>query len=174
MTTTQNIFLIGPMGAGKTSIGKLLATELKMTFYDSDQVIEERAGADILWIYDLEGEDGFRQREMKVIAELVKLKGIVLATGGSTVYVQENRATLSANGTIVYLKASLDDQVRRTSKSRKRPLVPEEDARRVMLKNLGDEYEPLYRELADITYSTCDKTTRAIVSDLVGLIEELK
>jgi shikimate kinase len=169
----QNIFLIGPMGAGKTSIGRILAKELQMDFYDSDQVVEARAGVDILWIYDIEGEQGFREREKRVIAELVQLRGIVLATGGSTVILPENRAALTANGKIIYLKTSLDDQVRRTSYSKKRPLAFEEVARRNILQSLRKEYDPIYQELADIVYDTDRKATRLVVAELIKLLQEL-
>lgn len=169
----ENIYLIGPMGAGKTSIGKILAKELKKDFYDSDQVIEERAGADILWIYDLEGPEGFRQREIKVIAELVKLENIVLATGGGTVISSENREALASNGTIVYLKTSLDDQVRRTSRSKKRPLSREAELRRNALINLRKECEPLYQELADIICDTDGKTANSIVLFITKQLKQL-
>jgi shikimate kinase len=170
----QNIYLIGPMGAGKTSIGKILAKELNMDFYDSDQVIESRAGADILWIYDLEGDEGFRQREIKVIAELVQLQNIVLATGGGTVISAENRSALADNGIIVYLKTSLDDQVKRTGRSKKRPLSREVEQRRSALINLRQECEPLYQELAEIVCNTDGKTTHAIVASIAKMVQALK
>lgn len=172
MTVSQNVFLIGPMGAGKTSIGRALAKELGMEFYDSDQVIEARAGADLLWIYDLEGEDGFRAREEKVIAELVAKRGIVLATGGGTIATLHNRTALTTNGTIIYLKTTLDNQVRRTQYCKKRPLASALDERRDKLLNLRIEYEHFYQELADIVYDTNSKPTRLIVLELTKLLSE--
>lgn len=167
---TKNIYIIGPMGAGKTSIGRALARELKLTFYDSDQVVEERSGADLLWIYDIEGEEGFRQREIKVIAELVNLPGILLATGGGTVASVENRSALTKNGVIIYLKASLDEQLKRTSFSKRRPLSRSPDARRDKLSDLHTELEPLYQELADVIFETQNKSLTQIIRELKKLI----
>jgi shikimate kinase len=166
----QNVYLIGPMGAGKTSIGKALAADLGLQFYDSDQVIEERAGVDIPWIYDLEGEEGFRQREKKVIAELVQLKGIVLATGGGTVALPENRAALATNGTIIYLQTTLENQLQRVSQSKKRPIVTEELERRKLLEALHTKYEPLYLELADFVYHTDHKPTAIVIAEIKKLL----
>ena len=166
----RNIFLIGPMGVGKTSTGRVLAKELGMNFHDSDQVIEKRAGADILWIYDLEGEEGFRRRE-QIINELVKLPGVVIATGGGTVITPENRSALAANGTVIYLRATLDDQLRRTGYSKKRPLADDPSERRDTLEHLRFELEPLYEDLADIIYDTENKASRTIVTDLIVKIE---
>ena len=107
----RNIFLIGPMGAGKSTIGRALAKELKLEFYDSDEVIEERAGADISWIFDIEGEEGFRRREQKVIDELTQKTNIVLATGGGVVITPENRNALAGRGTVIYLKTSFNSNL---------------------------------------------------------------
>ncbi len=172
MKHLTNIVLVGPMGAGKTSIGKAFAKTIGWGFYDSDQVIEERAGADLLWIYDLEGEEGFHSREKKIIAELVQKCNIVLATGGSTVAVAENRAVIAQNSFVIYLRTSLDDQLVRTGYSKKRPLSTELEARRDILKQLRQEYEPLYEELADIVYDTDNKSARAVVSDLIKLMQK--
>jgi shikimate kinase len=167
-----NIVLIGPMGAGKTSMGKALAREIGWDFYDSDQVVEDIAGVDLLWIYDLEGEEGFHRREQKVITELMQKRNIVLATGGSTVVVPENRDAILAGGLITYLCTSLDDQLVRTGYSKKRPLSPEPEERRSILKRLHEEYVPLYEELSDIAYNTDHKSTRTAVMDLIRLIRE--
>lgn len=172
MKNIFNIVLVGPMGAGKTSIGRAIAKAIDWNFYDSDQVIENRAGVDLLWIYDLEGEQGFRKREQKIIAELVRERNVVLATGGSTVATIENRAVIVANSFVIYLRTSLDDQLIRTGYSKKRPLSAEISARRSILKQLRQEYEPLYEELADLIYDTDNKATRMIVADLVELIQK--
>lgn len=168
----KNIYLIGPMGAGKTSIGRKLAEKMGLTFYDSDQVIEERTGIDIPWIYDIEGEEGFQQREIKVISELTKLKGILLATGGGTVATAENREALLKNGITIYLKTSLDDQIERIKHSKKRPLVTAKDERRQVLKNLRSKREPLYEQLAHITYDTDGKSVQRVVSEILKILQE--
>lgn len=162
------------MGAGKTSMGKALAREIGWEFYDSDQVIEERAGVDLLWIYDIEGEEGFHEREKKVIAELMQKRNIVLATGGSTVAIPENRAAIVVNSLVVYLSTSLDDQLVRTGYSKKRPLSPELEERRTILKKLHEKYVPLYEDLADVVYSTDHKSTRGAVLELVKLVNKEK
>jgi len=163
----ENVYLVGPMGAGKTSIGQKLSQKLGLQFYDSDQIIEKRTGATIPWIYDIEGEEGFQQREVKVIAEFTKLQGILLATGGGTVDVEANRIYLRQNGIIIYLKTSLDDQIERIKYSKKRPITAEEEARREMLKNLRKQREPFYEELADIVCDTDGKSLPKVVNELL-------
>lgn len=112
----QNLILVGPMGAGKSTIGRLLAKELRIPFRDSDKEIEVRTGADIPWIFDVEGEQGFRDREQSVIADLAQDHGVVLATGGGAVMRPENRTALRAGGRVVYLHASIEQQIGRTAK----------------------------------------------------------
>ena len=116
MAEKRNIFLVGPMGAGKSTIGRHLADELHLDFYDSDQEIERRTGADIAWIFDLEGEDGFRKREETVINDLTDKQGIVLATGGGSIVTKAVRNRLSARGIVVYLQTTIDKQVARTQR----------------------------------------------------------
>jgi shikimate kinase len=168
----NNIFLIGPMGAGKTSIGREIAKRLHLAFYDSDEIIEERTGADVPWIFDLEGEEGFRKREAKVIAELTKLQGIVLATGGSAVALPENRVALASYGIVIYLKTSLPDQMERTGRSKKRPLARDDKIRQETLKNLRAEYEPLYEELADLSYDTDNFSVKFVALDIIKKLRE--
>jgi shikimate kinase len=160
------------MGAGKTSIGRALARELGWKFYDSDHMIEECAGVDLLWIYDLEGEDSFHKWEQKVIAELTQKPNIILATGGSTVIVPENREAILRNGLIVYLSISLDDQLIRTGYGKKRPLSQDLEERRKILKRLYSEYVPLYEKLADIVFNTDSKTSHTTIAALVKLIHD--
>lgn len=172
MSNLYNIVLVGPMGVGKTSIGKSFAKAIGWEFYDSDQIVEERAGVDLLWIYDLEGEDGFRKREQKVIAELVQNPGIVLATGGGTVAIPENRAAIATNSFVVYLRTSLDDQLIRTGYGKKRPLSTVTEERRNILQQLRQKYEPLYEDLADIIYDTNQKQAHVATADLIKLIQK--
>lgn len=160
------------MGAGKTSIGREIAKRLHLAFYDSDEIIEERTGADVPWIFDLEGEEGFRKREAKVIAELTKLQGIVLATGGGAVALPENRIALASYGIVVYLKTSLPDQMERTGRSKKRPLPKNDNIRQAALKNLRAEYEPLYEELADLSYDTDNLSVKFVARDVIRKLRE--
>lgn len=118
MAEKRNIFLVGPMGAGKSTIGRQLAQQLNMEFYDSDQEIEKRTGADVGWVFDLEGEEGFREREEKVINELTEKQGIVLATGGGSVKSRETRNRLSARGVVVYLETTIEKQLARTQRDK--------------------------------------------------------
>jgi shikimate kinase len=157
------------MGAGKSTIGRTLAKELKLEFFDSDEVIEQRAGADISWIYDIEGEEGFRNREIKVIDELTQKSNIVLATGGGVVTAPENRAVLAARGTVIYLKTSLEQQFERTKRDTKRPLL-QTDNLEERLVSLGEEREPLYEELADVSFETDKLTVKAVANNIIKYI----
>lgn len=165
----RNIFLIGPMGAGKSTIGRTLAKELKLEFYDSDEVIEQRTGADISWIFDVEGEEGFRKRELKVIEELTQKSNIVLATGGGVVTSPENRNALAARGTVIYLKTSLQQQYERTKRDTKRPLLQTDDLE-TRLEDLRQEREPHYEELADISFETDKLTVKAVANNIIKYI----
>lgn len=171
MIITQNVFLIGPVGAGKSTIGRQLASELKLNFVDSDREIEQRCGVDIDWIFDIEGETGFRKREQEVLSDLANRQGIVLATGGGAVILSENRTLLSSRGKVVYLQASIKQQLERTAKDKKRPLLQVED-KESQLKKLMEEREPLYQEIADITIETSDTTVRNVVQKITNLLIE--
>lgn len=168
MAKKSNIFLIGLMGAGKTSIGKMLAKELYLQFYDSDLEIEKRTGASIPWIFDLEGEQGFRQRESKMLEELTQQTNIILATGGGAILNPENRRILADRGIVIYLQAHLEDLVERTGRNQNRPLLAK-DARGV-LEKLLIQREPLYLEIADLIYDTSkhnvSEITQQILTDL--------
>lgn len=148
-----SIFLVGLMGAGKTSVGRLLAKRFGKTFYDCDQEIERRTGVKIPVIFEIEGEAGFRAREAAVLKELASLNDIVLATGGGAVSREENRQVLMKNGTVVYLRASLDDLWQRTRHDRNRPLLRTPDPR-AKLEELFAERDPLYREVAAVIMDT--------------------
>ena len=158
------------MAVGKTTIGKLLARELHLQFIDSDQEIEKKAGADIPWIFDVEGEEKFRDRESSVIEELTQREGILLATGGGSVLRKENRRCLQARGIVVYLDTSLDTQIKRTEKDRKRPLLQNVDHRKV-LTELRDTRDPIYSEVADFKVFVGDANSRKTVSSILHQLE---
>ncbi|ERS87515.1 shikimate kinase [Marinobacter sp. C1S70] len=169
MSLPKRVVLVGPMGAGKSTIGRLLAKELGYRFLDSDRIIEERCGANIPWIFDVEGEDGFRQRETAMLDELSNEMGTVLATGGGAVMRAENRGLLKKNSVVIYLKTSIDQQVERTRKDRNRPLLQNDDPEGV-LRRLFAIRDPLYTELADIVMFTDRKSPRLVVRQLVNRI----
>lgn len=171
MIITQNVFLIGPVGAGKSTIGRQLSSELKLDFFDSDKEIERLCGVDVDWIFDIEGEEGFRRREQEVLSGLAKRQSIVLATGGGAVLVPENRTLLSSRGKVVYLQASIEQQLERTAKDKKRPLLQVKD-KEGQLKKLMIEREHLYHEIADITIETSQTTVRNVVQKITKLLVE--
>ncbi len=158
------------MGAGKSTIGKYLAQQLHMEFYDSDQEIERRTGADISWVFDVEGEEGFRQREEKVINELSELQGIVLATGGGSIKSRESRNRLSARGIVVYLETTVEKQLARVQKDKRRPLLQTEEAPRDVLERLAEERNELYREVADYVVRTDEQSAKLVANQIVELI----
>ena len=169
MAEKRNIFLVGPMGAGKSTIGRHLADELHLDFFDSDQEIERRTGADIAWIFDLEGEDGFRKREENVINNLTDKQGIVLATGGGSIVTKAVRNRLSARGIVVYLQTTIDKQVARTQRDKRRPLLQNEDPEQV-LRDLAEMRNPLYEEVADYIVDTDDQSARAVANQIISKI----
>jgi shikimate kinase len=169
MAKPNRIFLIGPMGAGKTTIGKQLAQALGMTFGDSDQEIQRRTGVDIPTIFEYEGEEGFRQREQQVIDELTQIDNQVLATGGGAVLRAENRQHLSARGIVIFLDCSPQQQYERTYRDRNRPLLQTEDPLH-RLTTLMEAREPLYRETADYTVSTEGRSATAVANEILALL----
>ena len=166
MAKNQNIFLIGLMGAGKTTIGRQIASELSLDFYDSDHEIEERTGVTITHIFDIEGESGFRKRETTVLDELTLKKGIVLATGGGAILKSENRQFLMSRGTTIYLYASIETLVERTSKDRNRPLLQIGNPQ-TKLEELFEVRDPLYRETADVIIDTGKDSVRLSLKEIL-------
>lgn len=160
-----NVFLVGMMGAGKTTVGKLLAQQLGKTFVDSDDEIQQRTGVTIPHIFDIEGEAGFRQREAGVIQNLVKRDNLVLATGGGVVLSEESRRALRDNGIVVYLKSSVADLWQRTRHDRNRPLLQTADPR-ARLKELHELRDPLYTEVADLIVLTGKQNVHGLVQQL--------
>jgi len=171
MAEKRNIFLIGPMGAGKSTIGRELAERLHLEFFDSDQEIERRTGADIAWVFDLEGEEGFRKREEGVIEDLSEKQGIVLATGGGSVINSQVRNRLSARGIVVYLETTIDKQVARTQRDRRRPLLQTSEKPRTVLENLAVERNPLYEEIADVIIKTDDQSAKVVAHKIIERLD---
>lgn len=156
---------MGPMGAGKSTIGRLLADTLRLDFCDVDREIEERSGVDIPWIFDMEGEEGFRDREEVMLSELSDGAQVVISTGGGAVLRSVSRKLMVARGTVIYLKTSVDEQIRRTARDRKRPLLQNGDPGNT-LRNLMALREPLYEEIADFTVLTDNRTPKSVVHEL--------
>lgn len=165
-----NIFLVGMMGAGKTSVGRVLAKRLKKVFYDSDHLIEDRTGVKIPVIFEIEGESGFRLRESAVLDELTALDEVVLATGGGAVLARENRDRLRTRGTVVYLRASVKDLLNRTRYDKNRPLLQTADPR-ARLNELYEMRDPLYREIAHVTIDTGNQSLTTLVNRLHQVLE---
>lgn len=168
-----NVFLIGPMGAGKSTVGRCLAGLLHKTFKDSDQEIERRSGVSVTLIFELEGEAGFRRRETAMIEELTATPDLVLATGGGAVLAEANRRTLRTRGTVVYLHAPIDILVERTQRDRSRPLLEGQD-RRAKLTEIMAVREPLYRATADIVMVTDHRPTLTVAQEIVVHLEAIQ
>ena len=171
MAKNKNIFLIGLMGAGKTTIGRQIASELSLDFFDSDHEIEKRTGVTITHIFDIEGESGFRKRETAVLDDLTEKKGIVLATGGGAILKAENRQFLMSRGTTIYLYANIDTLFERTSKDRNRPLLQTENPKE-KLEELFNIRDPLYRETADIIIDTGKDSVRLALKEILEKLQE--
>ena len=166
MLGKTNVFLIGPMGSGKTAVGRYLSRLLDLTFHDSDAEIERRTGVDIPFIFEKEGEGGFRQREREAIEALTSLNRIVLATGGGAVLLPENRSHLADRGCVVYLETSVSQQVERVKQGRTRPLLNNVDTTS-RLSQLLVERAPLYRGIADLVVPTNGRKVRSVAEDIL-------
>ncbi len=165
MNAGRNVFLVGPMGAGKSAVGRQLAKMLHLTFVDSDQEIETRTGVDIPFIFEKEGEQGFRRREAGVIDELSARAGVVLATGGGAIIDDASRSRLGARGFVVYLRTSVDQQLARTRRGRQRPLLETGDPRET-LDALLAKREPLYLEIADLVVDTDGRKVLSVAKEI--------
>jgi shikimate kinase len=165
-----SLILVGMMGAGKTTVGRLLARRLKRAFYDSDEEIERRCGVRIPVIFDIEGEAGFRAREAQVIAELCALDNAVLATGGGVVLAEENRRRIAARGTVVYLHARPSHLWQRVRHDRNRPLLATTDPQK-KIEELYAQRDPLYREVADLVIDTGKQSVQTLAKDLLSRLD---
>ena len=165
------LFLVGPMGSGKSTVGRHLADLLGCAFIDSDAEIESRAGADIPWIFDVEGETGFRRRETAVLKDLVEHSGAVIATGGGAILAAENREMMARTGIVVFLNASVAQQLKRTGSGEGRPLLQQGD-REETLKQLMAQRDPLYRALADVIISASGDNARKVARQIEAVLLE--
>ncbi|MEO0442138.1 MAG: shikimate kinase AroK [Pseudomonadota bacterium] len=165
MLPPQKIVLVGPMGAGKSTIGRLLSKQLELPFIDSDSVIEDRCGANISWIFDVEGEEGFRQRETHILEELLKEKSLVLATGGGVVLKSENRQLLKQADVVVYLFATIEHLIQRTKQDKQRPLLQVANAEE-RIRTLLEQRDPLYREVATRIVTTDTRSPRIVAKEI--------
>ena len=166
----MNIFIVGPMGSGKSTVGKIISSELFLTFYDTDAEIESRTGASIEWIFDLEGEEGFRKREGGILSELAELNSIVLSTGGGIILSDLNRDILSSRGTVFYLATPINVQLERTSKDKDRPLLKDGDPGKI-LEKLHEERVSLYEEVADYVVNTENLSSQEVASEIIKRVK---
>lgn len=167
----QNLILIGAMGSGKTTVGKQLAKRLRMDFVDSDHMIEERCGVSVSTIFDIEGEEGFRKRETKMLKELCERTTMVLATGGGAIASEDNRKILRKSGYVIYLKTSIETQLARTQKNQNRPLLENVDAKE-KLNELMEERGALYEQEADLTVMSGDRVVSKVVNEIALALEK--
>ena len=169
----MRIFIVGPMGSGKSTIGKKLAKSLSLDFVDTDQEIESKTGVEISWIFEKEGEKGFREREKVILKELLKRNHLVISSGGGAVLLEENRRLMNSKGKVIYLKASIELQLKRTRKGSIRPLLEKGDRRKI-LENLKIERNHLYSEVADIIIDQEEKSQTQIIKMILSKLSEQK
>ena len=166
----MNIFIVGPMGSGKSTVGKIISSELFLNFFDTDEEIESRTGASIDWIFDLEGEEGFRKRESQILEEMVQQNSIVLSTGGGIILSELNRELLSSRGTVFYLATPIEVQLERTSKDKDRPLLKGQDPAKV-LADLQESRQAFYQEVSDHIINTENKSGSDVANEIVKLVK---
>jgi len=166
-----NIFLVGPMGSGKTTIGRRVAKKLGMEFFDCDAEIEKHTGASVNLIFDIEGEEGFRERESRLLEQLAVKQNAVIATGGGAVLDAANRDLIGNSGLVVWLQTSVDQQLRRLENDRQRPLLQAAD-RRSKLEALARQRDPLYAEVADLVVKSCKRSSASMAMELSTLLLE--
>ena len=167
---TMNIFIVGPMGSGKSTVGKIISDELFLNFFDTDDEIESRTGASIDWIFDLEGEEGFRKRESSILEEMVKQNSIVLSTGGGIILSDSNREMLSSRGTVFYLSTPISVQIERTSKDKDRPLLKNGDPEEILTR-LQKERKVLYESVSDHVIETENKSSQEVASEIINFVK---
>tara|TARA_Y100000746_G_scaffold154914_1_gene132927 strand:+ start:421 stop:924 length:504 start_codon:yes stop_codon:yes gene_type:complete len=166
----MNIFIVGPMGSGKSTVGKIISDELFLNFFDTDDEIESRTGASIDWIFDLEGEEGFRKRESSILEEMVKQNSIVLSTGGGIIISDSNREMLSSRGTVFYLSTPISVQLERTSKDKDRPLLKNGDPEEILTR-LQKERKNLYESVSDHVIDTENKSSQEVASEIINFVK---
>ena len=166
----MNIFIVGPMGSGKSTVGKIISDELFLNFFDTDDEIESRTGASIDWIFDLEGEEGFRKRESSILEEMVKQNSIVLSTGGGIILSDSNREMLSSRGTVFYLSTPISVQIERTSKDKDRPLLKNGDPEEILTR-LQKERKDLYESVSDHVIDTENKSSQEVASEIINFVK---
>jgi shikimate kinase len=167
MLGKRNIYLVGPMGSGKSAVGRILARMVDAPFLDSDAEIEKRTGVDISYIFEREGESRFRQREKEAIEALTAIEPLVMATGGGAILLPENRALLSQRGSVIYLMTSVEQQTNRVKHARHRPLLANVDDQEAKLRQLMAEREPLYGAVADFKVSTDGRRIQAVAEEII-------
>ena len=166
----MNIFIVGPMGSGKSTVGKIISDELFLNFFDTDEEIENRTGASIDWIFDLEGEEGFRKRESVVLEEMVQKNSVVLSTGGGIILSENNRELLSSRGTVFYLATPISVQLERTAKDKDRPLLKNGDPGQI-LQELHEKRKNLYKSVSDHIVETENKSSQEVASEIINLVK---
>ena len=173
-TTSKNIVLVGPMGSGKTTVGRRLAHELNQDFFDTDHEIIDKTGVTIDHIFDIEGEEGFRERESKILEKLCQMSNIILATGGGIVILPKNRKILQNVGLVVYLSSSVDQLLRRTSKSKTRPLLENSIDRKKPITDLVEARDVYYREVASFVVDTTGKRLHEVINVIIRETENVE
>ena len=166
-----NIILVGPMGSGKTTVGRKLSESLKKDFYDSDHEIINRTGVSIDHIFEIEGESGFRERETEILKNLCSMQNIIIATGGGVVLSLENRDLMKVSAMVIYLSSSIEQILRRTSKSKTRPLLERSKDRRKTISDIIEAREGFYQDVASVTINTNGKKLTEVIEEIVNNIE---